>query len=311
MAAAPSHEGAAATGVQHEIRSGGARAVIAALAGGLRVYEVDGTPLVETYSAQELAPAACGLQLSPWPNRVRDGRWTLDGEVQQLDITEPSRGNASHGLLRNTGFTAEEHTQDSVLLRGEIHPQHGYPFRLTHQVRYHLDHDGALTVTQRLTNHSAAPAPVAFGAHPFLRIGEVPSEDLVLTVPARTRLVNDEQQIPVSAHPVQGTEDDYSQGQPVGERLLDATYTDLLPGSDGRTRCTLRAPDGRSVELWSDPAYRCVHVFLTDRIPGRRRAVALEPMTAPGDALNSGTDLMWLTTGEDLSASWGITGRLD
>ena len=35
-------------------------------------------------------------------------------------------------------------------------------------------------------------------------------------------------------------------------------------------------------------------------------AVALEPMTAPPDALNSGTGLIWLEPGESWTSSWGV-----
>lgn len=307
---APDFGGPAATGTQYELRHGGAEATVTSLAGALRRYEVDGTALVEGFGPDELPPAACGIQLSPWPNRVRDGRWDLDGEVQQLDLTEPSRGHASHGLLRNTAFLATSHSAREVVLRGEIHPQHGYPFRLTHQVAYTLDDAGSLTVRQQLTNRGQRPAPAAFGAHPFLRLGEVPSEELTLTLSAATRILSDERLIPTGTRSVQGTDEDFRNGRVVGSGLLDAAFTDLTPGADGRHHHTLTAPDGRSVELWAEPAYGYVHVFFTDRFPGRHRAVAVEPMTAPANALNSGDGLVWIGSGESLSASWGISGRI-
>jgi aldose 1-epimerase len=310
VAAMPDFGGPAATGTQYVIRRGGAEATVTSLAGALRRYEVDGTALVETYGENELPPSACGIQLSPWPNRVRDGRWELDGVAQQLDLTEPSRSNASHGLLRNTAFHAVRFSDHRVVLRGEIHPQHGYPFRLTHQVGYALDEAGALTVHQQLTNHSPRPAPVAFGAHPFLRIGQVPSEDLTLTLSAGTRLESDDRLIPTGSVAVDGTATDFRAGRRVGTELLDAAFTDLVPGEDGLNHHLLAAPDGRSVELWTEPAYGYVHVFFTDRFPGRHRAVAVEPMTAPADALNSGEGLAWIGAGEQLAAAWGITGRL-
>lgn len=310
VAATPAFGGPAATGTQYTLRRGGAEATVTSLAGALRRYEVDGTALVETYGEDELAPSACGIQLSPWPNRVRDGRWELEGTVQQLDLTEPSRLNASHGLLRNTAFHAVEHGDHRVVLRGEIHPQHGYPFRLTHQVTYELDGDGALSVHQQLTNHSPRSAPVAFGAHPFLRIGQVPSEDLTLTLSAGTRLESDDRKIPTGSVAVDGTATDFRAGRRVGTGLLDAAFTDLVPGEDGLHHHVLSAPDGRSVELWAEPAYGYVHVFFTDRFPGRPRAVAVEPMTAPANALNSSEGLVWLGAGEQLAATWGITGRL-
>lgn len=306
---APDFGGPAATGTQYELRHGGAEATVTSLAGALRRYEVGGVALVESFGPDELPPAACGIQLSPWPNRVRDGRWELDGAVQQLDLTEPSRGHASHGLLRNTAFLATAHSAREVVLRGEIHPQHGYPFRLTHQVTYTLDDAGSLTVHQQLTNRGPRPAPAAFGAHPFLRLGEVPSEELSLTLAAATRILTDDRLIPVGSRPVAGTDEDFRSGRVVGTDLLDAAFTDLIPGVDGRIRHRLTAPDGRAVELWSEPAYGFVHLFVTDRFPGRHRAVAVEPLTAPANALNSGDGLVWIGPDESWSASWGISGR--
>lgn len=307
---APDFGGSAATGTQYQLCHGGAEATVTSLAGALRRYEVDGTALVESFGPDELPPAACGIQLSPWPNRVRDGRWELDGAVQQLDLTEPSRGHASHGLLRNTAFLATSHSAREVVLRGEIHPQHGFPFRLTHQVTYTLDDAGSLTVRQQLTNRGPRPAPAAFGAHPFLRLGEVPSEELSLTLSAATRILTDDRLIPGGSSPVDGTDEDFRAGRVVGTDLLDAAFTDLTPGIDGRIHHTLTAPDGRAVKLWSEPAYGYVHLFVTDRFPGRHRAVAVEPMTAPANALNSGDGLVWIGPDESLSASWGINGRL-
>jgi aldose 1-epimerase len=37
------------------------------------------------------------------------------------------------------------------------------------------------------------------------------------------------------------------------------------------------------------------------------QAVAIEPMTAPADAFNSGQGLRWLAPGEDWVVRWGIT----
>ncbi|MFC7403104.1 aldose 1-epimerase family protein [Citricoccus sp. GCM10030269] len=302
--------GPAATGTQYTLRHAGAEVTATSLAGALRRYEVGGTALVETYGENEIPPSACGIQLSPWPNRVRDGRWTLNGAAQQLDLTEPSRSNASHGLLRNTAFVPVEHSSRHVVLRGEIHPQHGYPFRLTHQVTYSLNDDGALTVHQQLTHHSDGRAPVAFGAHPFLRVGDTPSEDLTLTLKADTRLTADDRLIPTGSVAVDGTAEDFRAGRRVGTELMDSAFTGLQADEDGRYRHRLTAPDGRRVELWAERAYGYVHVFFTDRFPGRHRAVAVEPMTAPANALNSGDGLTWLDPGEQLAASWGITGTV-
>ncbi|MDN3480793.1 aldose 1-epimerase family protein [Arthrobacter sp. APC 3897] len=299
-----------ATGTQYQISrrtpAGRAEACIASLAGALRSYTVDGTGYVETYPDDSLPPSACGILLAPWPNRVAGGTWELDGKTQQLDITEPSRGNASHGLLRNTGYLAPAGTagESSVTLQAEIFPQHGYPFHLIHEATYSLDDDGGLRVRQSLTNAGRQRAPFALGAHPFLRIGSVPVEDLTLTVAADTRITADERLIPVGREPVAG-EYDFRTGRRIGDQALDSAFTGLEP-AHGEHRHCLAAPDGRSVTLWSGPEFGYVHVFLTDQLPGRSRAVALEPMTAPANALNSGEGLRWLEPGNTFAAEWGI-----
>lgn len=300
----------AASGAQFRLARGGAEAVVVGLAGALRTYRVGGVDVTEPYGPDTVPPAGNGIQMSPWPNRVAGGRWSLDGAEQVLDVTEPARGNAIHGLLRNTHLVPEEVSGHAVTLRGEIHPQHGWPFRLTHRVTYALAEDGALTVTMALQNHADAVAPVAFGAHPFLRIGDVPTEELTLHVAADSWIRTDERLIPVGLEPTAGSEHDFRAGRRVGSAALDVGLTDLAPEEDGRHRTRLVAPDGRSVALWSDPAFACTHVFVTDRLPGRPVALAVEPLTAPADALNSGTGLHRLAPGETLTARWGLTADL-
>ena len=269
---------------------------------------MDGVELFQSYPDSAIPPSANGVLLAPWPNRVANGQWTLNGQTQQLDITEPSRGHASHGLLRNTGYAVLERDGSSVSLAAEIFPQHGYPFHLLHTVRYSLDDDGGLRVRQDLVNHGADTAPVALGAHPFLRLGDVPTEELVLTVAARTRLTTDETLIPNGREAAEG-DADLRGGRRVGGLALDSAYTDLLPADEeagAAFRHTLTAPDGRTVSLWTGPECGYVHVFVTDKFPGHKCAVALEPMTAPANALNSGEGLSWLPPGETFSAQWGI-----
>jgi aldose 1-epimerase len=61
--------------------------------------------------------------------------------------------------------------------------------------------------------------------------------------------------------------------------------------------------------LWMDEAFRWVQVFTADALPEprRRRGVAVEPMTCPPDAFNSGEDLLVLAPGETWRGSWGIS----
>ncbi|MFE4228230.1 aldose 1-epimerase family protein [Arthrobacter sp. NPDC056886] len=297
-----------ATGRQYELRRGDALAVVTELAASLRLYSRGDTALTESYGDADIPPGATGITLAPWANRVEDGVWYLNGKKLQLDITEVSRNNASHGLLRNASYELVDEDEFSVTLEAAVFPQHGYPFLLRHRVRYELAEDLGLVVRQTLINDSQGPAPFVLGAHPYLRLGDVPSEDLTVSVDARTRLVADDRLIPRSTEPV-GGDFDLRGGRLVGSLDLDSAYTDLA-FDGGVARHTLRSPDGRTVSLWQDAGCGYVHVFVTTEFPGRSKAVAIEPMTGPANAFNSGEGLRWLAPGEQFSMTWGISASL-
>ncbi len=300
-----------ATGQQAELRRGGAVVRVAELAGVLREFSVDGTTYTETWPDDELPPMGCGLVLVPWPNRVAGARWPLDGRPQLLDVTEPSRGNASHGLLRNTGYRIVSGQPDAIRMRANVFPQHGYPFHLETAVEYRLT-DAGLRVTHTVANLGAERAPLGVGAHPYLRIGDVPSADLTVTIAADTMATVDDRQIPVERVPVDGTRFDLRRGAAVGGLGADTGFTDLIPAAGGRFEHRVRAPDGRGLMLWTDPDFGWVQVFTPDNFPGpghpeSRTAVAIEPMTCAADAFNNGWGLRWLGPGETWSGSWGLT----
>ncbi len=293
------------TGDQFELTRGGSRAVITQVAAALREFSVDGVHLTEPYSDTVTPPFGDGIVLAPWPNRVRDGKWVLDGQTLQLDITEPARDNALHGLLRVAPYLVVERSESSITLAATVYPQHGYPFRVATTVTYELV-DGGLRVIHTATNESGAPAPVAFGTHPFFRIGDVPTEEVTLTLHAGTRFDVDDRLNPLAEVPVDG-DFDLRGGRLVAELELDTAFGGLAPVD--RVVATLTAPDGRRVSLWQDENHGYSQVFTTRSFPkdgGLGLAVAVEPMTAPPDALNSGLGLKWLEPGETWSVEWGI-----
>ena len=154
------------------------RAVITEVAAAIRHLSVDEVEITAGYDDDTPPPFGSGIVLVPWPNRVRDGRWTYAGQTLQLDITEPVRGNALHGLLRHTPYQLVERTECAVTLRAGVFPQSGYPFTLDTTVRYTAVSDG-LRVMHTVCNVGTACAPVAVGAHPFLTIGDVPTDSLL------------------------------------------------------------------------------------------------------------------------------------
>ncbi|PZQ90594.1 MAG: aldose epimerase [Leifsonia xyli] len=296
-----------------ELRTARSTARIASLAAALLHLDVDGIDLAERTPPTRLPSHGHGIVLAPWPNRVRDARWNHGGVVQQLDVTDPSRGNAIHGLLRNTAYRVLQRADDAVTLGAVIHPQHGWPFLVETRVHYALA-DDALTVTHTARNRGTAAAPWAVGAHPYLRVGATPVEQLTLEVRGGTRYLElDDRLVPVAVREVApGSDLDLATPRGLGELDLNVAYQDVATGPAGAA--VLTAPDGARTVLWQDPAFRWLQVYTPRDFPHTDAdgtetpalAVALEPMSAAPDALNSGEGLAWLAQGESWEASWGV-----
>ena len=290
------------TGTQVHLQSGDVTAQIAQVGASLRSLRVGGVDLVAPYPLDVPTPSCSGVVLTPWPNRVRDGLWDDGGTARQLAITEPKFHNASHGLLRFTAYEIDG-TDAAATLRATVFPQTGYPYLIETSVTYLLT-DAGITVVHVLTNRSAESAPVALGTHPFVTIGDVDTRDLVLRVPARTAFETDERMLPTGTRPADAA---LRAGIRLGDTTLDTGFTDLARDDDVLVRTTLTAPDGRRLTLWQGEGFDFVQVYTATNYPGHDLAVAIEPMTAPADALNSGLGIRRLAPGESWSLRWGIT----
>ncbi|PFG30748.1 aldose 1-epimerase family protein [Paramicrobacterium agarici] len=271
----------------------------------LRELVLNGTQVLETFAEDALPLSAQGNVLVPWPNRVRDGKWTLDGTTQQLDITEPKFGNASHGLLRTQPYALVEQDAASITLAADIHPQRGYPFSLETSIRYALT-GGGLEVTHSIANRGTRRAPVGIGTHGYYRIGDVDTDDLTATSTGTTVIDVDDRMNPTGVSGVP-PEKDLRAGRAVRELNVDTAYTGLAL-NEGRYEHSLTASDGRALTVWGDEQFGYVQFYTSDRIRSDgTRSLAIEPMTMPANAFNSGEGLRWIEPGETWTARWGVT----
>ena len=258
-----------------------------------------------------MCSAGRGQPLLPWPNRIRDGRYSFAGVDYQLPINEVERGNAIHGLVRWNAWQPREHTGERLLMQHRLHPEQGYPFDLDLTIEYSLSEDG-LTVTMTAVNLGAGPCPFGAGAHPYLRVGGEVIDSATLQLPAESRLEADERAIPVGRSSVEGSQFDFLAPREIGSTALDTGYADLRRGPDGRAGAVLSAPGGPSLTLWADESYPYLMVFTGDPLEParRRRGLAIEPMTCPPNAFQTGEALLVLRPGERFTGSWGITPDL-
>lgn len=292
------------SGTQWTIRDGDHEAVVVEVGGGLRAYHHTGREVLDGYPVDEVCPASAGSVLAPWPNRIRDGRYTLDGVTHQLAISEPTANNAIHGLVRWVPWQAVEVSERAVTVECTLPAQPGYPWTLRLGTAWEVGPDG-LRATHRATNLGDRPAPFGLGVHPYLAVpGRV--EDVLLTVPGRTRLLLDGRKLPIGAARVAGGDRDFTAPRAIGGAQLDDAFGEV---PDGGSTVRLSTVDGQSIaSVWADGAFRWWQVFTGDPLPAprTRRSVAVEPMTCPPDAFHSGRDLITIEPGDTWQGSWGI-----
>jgi aldose 1-epimerase len=301
-------QGRPPSGEQISLQLGAQRATVVEVGGGLRAYALGDWDVIDGYGVQQRCSGARGQPLIPWPNRVRDGRYTWNGSERQLDLSEPARQNAIHGLVRWRNWQVREREPARVVLGHVLHGEPGYPFMLDLELEYALAPRG-LTITISARNIGPDACPYGSGMHPYLSLGGASIDGAVLTVPAARQLAADERAIPVGEQPVDGGPLDFRSPRAIGDAQLDVCLTGLGRDDAGDARIELRAADGaRAVTLWADSGYEYVMVFTGDTLPEseRRRGIAIEPMTCAPDAFRSGDGLVTLEPGERHRASWGL-----
>jgi len=297
------------SGEQFEIRTGGQRATIVEVGGGIREYEVDGRPVLDPYPVERIRDGAHGAPLIPWPNRLADGRYSFDGEEHQVALTEPEKHNAIHGFLLWRPWQLAERDGNRIVMAVRLHPLTGYPFTLDVRVAYELGEHG-LSVSTTAKNVGDRTCPYAHGQHPYLSPGHGLIDDCSLHFAAQTRIATDiERRLPTGRERVDQTPFDFSEPRRLGDIQIDYAFTDLTRAPSGRAWTHLRGPDGCCAELWMDESYPFVELYTGDTLSPRRarRGLGTEPMTCAPNAFASGDGLVRLEPGESLTTTWGAS----
>jgi aldose 1-epimerase len=302
------------TGRQISLQHGDVAAVVTEVGAGLRELTWRGRPLVIGFAQDEIPDAYQGAVLAPWPNRIADGRYRFDGQLHQLDLSEPERFNALHGLVNWAAWDVERAGIAEARLTHRLWPTPGYPFLLDLAVDYRLTDDG---LTFGLSAHNAGNTAAPYGGsfHPYLVAGSGDADSWTVQSPAGSYLTVDPNRLlPRGIAPL--AEFDFRDPTPLAGLEIDHAFTDIAFDDAGQASLSLIDDAGDGVRMTWDR--RCPWLQLC--IPGKRRtdlhrtadlyrrALAVEPMTCPPDAFNSEVDLIVLEPGESHSFELTIGG---
>lgn len=232
-----------------------------------------------------------GRILMPFADRIPAGRYHWRGREYQLPINDTEHGDAIHGFLyrcpleRVNGHGATDGRPECSLRLSTVSaPCDGYPWSLRVELTYTLLTD-RFTLRFRVRNLAESPAPFCAGWHPYFSVpGEptAPIDSARLRVAADRYLeVDDNLRLSGATPSVHGSRYDFRTPRAIGAEDLDIALT-LSPGADTDTErdAIVLAGPRRTIGVQMGGAYANVQLF----IPPDRRAIAIEPISAPGAA---------------------------
>jgi aldose 1-epimerase len=245
--------------------------------------------------------------LHPWANRLAERRFEVAGVEVDLDKAAPPpnvdpHGLPIHGLLAAAkGWRVERHESSGdggvLAARFDFSAQSdliaAFPF--PHELSIEVTLEGAaLTIATTVEPSGDAEVPISFGYHPYFHLPDVERADWRIEIPVNERLVLDADELPTGSREPVHLEDG-----PLGQRTFDDEF--VAPG--GSAPMVLEGGSRRiEVALLSGYPYTQVYAPADDDV------VALEPMTAPTDALLvGGSELPLVAPSESFRAEFSIT----
>lgn len=284
------------------LAAGDYRAQIVTVGAGLAELTWRGNHLVIPHHPEEMPLAHLGKVLIPWPNRIANGSYQHDGHEYQLPINEHGSQASIHGLLAWRDWQINELTAKKLSLSVFLPPSYGYPFSLFSQVIYSLDATSGLSVEIISKNIGDQSAPYGVGIHPYLTCNLTPVDDYMLQLPAKQVFAVDMQSNPTDLHAVDELDFNFLTLRTIGDKRIDHTFKTQ---SNPWEMQIINQQQKLAVSMHSDQPW--LQVYSGEKL--NRQGLAIEPMSCPPNAFNSGVDLTLLKPEQQHRLFFNIRGR--
>lgn len=261
----------------------------------------DGVELLRRIDNLETAAAkgsTAGIPLLyPWANRLDGLRYRAAGREVVLDpksslLHFDGNGLPIHGVpWSQLTWRVVKTKKSSIVARLDWVGDLLSIFPFPHQVEMQIAVNDRLTIAVTVVA-ADEPVPVSFGFHPYFGVAEVPRRDWRLRLPAMQKLVLDARGIPTGAR---------ESFAPSDGALGETSYDDGF-ALESRPAALSLSGGARTITVEFAQGYGFAQVYA----PKGQDLVALEPMTAPTNALGSGDSLTVLRAGESFTAEFRV-----
>ena len=248
--------------------------------------------------------------LFPFPNRVREGVFSFEGETYNMKGLmarnwDAGAGQALHGLVGDKPWTVTEAFADEgaavmhATIQLDSFPDilEQYPFSCLLEVRYSL-REGVLTMQTTVQNTGNKTLPMGYGIHPWFPARLRPNTSLPADISAISMDQRAQSLVHVPADaiwelkdlmptgeilPVEGGQYDLRHFAPLANNFFDDVFTRVRYRADGWSEGGLRdLESGLEMYLMADAKFREWVLYAPLNSP----VIALEPYTCATDAVN-------------------------
>lgn len=219
--------------------------------------------------AEDVTATAC-FPLVPFSNRIRDGKFTWQGEDIQLPLNQFPELHTNHGHGWQTKWNVDQQTEQSVTL-SYLYTASEWPF--SYQTIYHFElHDGELLQTLTLKNLSTNEMPAGLGLHPYF--SRTAQASLIADVSQMWQVDNESMPVKLVKAPacIQS-----APGMVMDSHQLDNTFVDFP------AKATISWPEWN---MSADISASANCKFMVVYSPKHQDFFCVEPVTHLPDAIN-------------------------
>ncbi len=288
-----------------------------------------GNSVLDSYGTSEALTEnkwSKGIFLFPYPNRLRDGKYSHLGEDYQFDINNAGTGNSIHGFGKNVPMhvTSTEATENYAFincrwLHDGMHAAYPFPFQI--DISFKIisfeplalsneplvknssklkNKSSKLEISMAFENKSKTSIPVGLGWHPYFML--TPNVgDTQLQMPKGSQLIEiDARMLPTGKKENYTTFDNL---RPIGETTLDNGF--FLTDTTTDRAETIIANEENTLKFWQETGAGKFN-FLQVFTPPTGKSIAIEPMTCNIDAFNNKDGLVLLSPNAVLEGKFGV-----
>lgn len=272
------------------------------LCASFRHREVELLRRIEDLETARSKGSTAGIPfLYPWANRLGGLNYRAAGREVALDPSSPilhfdDRNLPMHGVpWPQLGWDVVTATEDKILARlawssTELLAIFPFPHHVEMQVQLEF---GALCIETTVFAGSESALPVSFGFHPYFGLPRLARAQWTLQVPAMRQLTLDSRGIPTGAETASPALDG-----PLGSTSYDTGFALARPGETFSI-----TGGGFSIAVEFCDGFRYAQIYA----PGNKDFIAIEPMTAPTNALLSGSGLRIVRPGDHFTAIFRVS----